>query len=81
MLMRLATPGLLSTSKRTQRSVSESVTAFLNLRMMSSGRSSRYTVPLGSLSDLDILFSGEERLMTRAPTVGIYGSGILNTSP
>ena len=61
--------------------MSLSVTAFLNLRMMSSGLSRTYTQPLGSLSDLDILLSGLVRDMIRAPTLGMKGSGSLNTSP
>ena len=69
MFMRFATPGLFSGSKRTQRSVSESVTARLNLRASSSGLSIRKTQPWGS--DLDILDVGFERLMMRAPTLGM----------
>lgn len=70
--MRFATPGFSAGSKRTQFSeVSESVTALLNLRMMSSGFSMRWTQPLGSLSDLDILLVGSVRLMMRAPTRGM----------
>ena len=79
MLMRLLTPGFSFRSKRTQFSVSLSVTARLNLRMMSSGFSIRNTQPSGM--DLLILLSGAFRLMTRAPSLGIKGSGILNTSP
>ena len=56
-------PGLFSLSNFTQ--ASQSVTARLNLRMISSGRSIRNTQPSGS--DLDILFSGLVRLMIRAP--------------
>ena len=58
--------------------VSQSVTARLNLRMISSGRSIRKTQPSGS--DFDILFSGVPRLMMRAPILGMNGSGSVNVS-
>ena len=69
MLIRLDTPGLFSRSKRTQRSVSLSVMARLNLRRMSSGLSIRNTQPSGM--DLLILVSGWFRLITRAPILGM----------
>ena len=69
MLIRLDTPGLFSRSKRTQRSVSLSVIARLNLRRMSSGLSIRNTQPSGM--DLLILVSGWFRLITRAPILGM----------
>ncbi len=67
--MRLDTPGFSLGSKRTHRSVSESVTARLNFRAMSSGFSRRKTHPSGM--DLDIFTSGWLRLITRAPALGI----------
>ena len=79
MFIRFETPGLFSGSKRTQCSVSESVTARLNLRAMSSGFSSRNTQPEGS--DLLIFDEGLPRPMTLAPTLGMYASGILKVSP
>ena len=81
MVIRLATPGLFSRSKRTQFSVSESVMARLNWRMMVSGVSISRMRPVSSFSDLDILAAGLVRLMIRAPTLGTKGSGSLNTSP
>lgn len=69
-------PGLFSLSKRT--AVSQSVTARLNLRMISSGLSMRKTQPSGS--DFDILFSGLPRLITRAPILGMNASGSLKVS-
>ena len=69
MLIRLDTPGLFSRSNRTQRSVSLSVMARLNLRRMSSGLSIRNTQPSGM--DLLILVSGWFRLITRAPILGM----------
>ena len=69
-------PGLCSGSKRTW--VSLSVTARLNFFWMTSGVSMRKTQPSGS--DLLILLEGSPRLITRAPILGMKGSGRVKVS-
>ena len=60
--------------------ISLSVTARLNLRMMSSGLSISRMKPFGFGSDLDIFLVGSDRLMTLPPILPRYGSGIVNVS-
>ena len=61
-------------------SAPESVTARLILRMIVSRSSNIETLP-PVVSDLLIFLSGSVSDIIFCPTVGIYGSGMRNTSP
>ena len=78
MLIRFVTPGL-SAAART--SASESVTARLNLRKITSGSSSIRTTAFSFASLLLIFLVGSCRLITRAAVFEMRGSGTVNTSP
>ena len=76
---RFETPGLAAGSQRTSPSLS--VTARLSFFSIAAGSSSSEIDPWGLSSDLDILFSGAWRSMTRAPAGGTTASGTTNVSP
>ena len=76
---RFDTPGLVSKSKLT--SLLESVTARLNFFAIEVGSSNIPIVPFADSEDLDILFLGSCRSITRAATFGIAADGMISVSP
>ncbi len=78
MSIRFVTPAL-SGPRRT--SEPESVTALFTFLRITSGGSSRSSVPCGVPPVVDIFFAGSWRSMIRAPVSGKIPSGILNVGP